>query len=292
LLRSREVFLWRVVLSETVPRENPLVNNKKLREMFVAMVEARCLDEHVAVLQRKRKIHLRLDSIRGQEACRVSTAIDLVPGDLVSDSQVCVGMDLILGMDAGSLLKCLTARASGDKASGSVSGKQLPRIEGVADRLRIAMGAALAFKALERANIVVAYVLGREATGSVWRRTLTLAAKLDLPMIFVVLPEGDSKSKNASRKTRAFGVPGIPVDASDAVALYRVTQESIGRTRGGDGPVVIECVRYRLKGKQGASALDPIAQMKELLLARKVDDQTWMDRVEEAFRQRLATQKL
>jgi TPP-dependent pyruvate/acetoin dehydrogenase alpha subunit len=278
-------------LSETAPQENPLVTNKKLRQMFVAMVEARCLDEHVAALQKRRKTPLRLDSIRGQEACRVSTAIDLVPGDLVSDSQPGVGMNLILGEDAGSLLKGLAAKAS-DKAHGSVSEKQLLWIKDVEDRLRIAMGAALAFKTLKRTNIVVAYVTDREASGGVWRRTLTLAAKLDLPMIFVVLPEGGGKGKHVSRKARAFGVPGIPVDASDAVALYRVMQESIGRTRGGDGPVVIECVRYLLKGRQGRSALDPIAQMKEFLLARKVGDQAWMDRVEESFRKRLATQKL
>ncbi|HEY6374291.1 MAG TPA: thiamine pyrophosphate-dependent enzyme [Edaphobacter sp.] len=279
-------------MSEIVPHENPLVPNKKLRQMFMAMTEARCLDEHIAMLQRKGKIRLQLDSIRGQEACRVSTAIDLVPDDIVIDSQVGVTTELIRGADAGSLLKSLTARGSNGKAQGSVSEKQLPWIEDVEDRLRIAMGAALAFKTLKRTNLVVAYVRPREATGSVWRRVLTLAAKLDLPMIFVVLPERDSKSKNISRKTRAFGVPGIPVDASDAVALYRVAQESIGRTRGGDGPVVIECIRYRLKGTQGTRLLDPIAQMEEFMLARKVEDRAWMDRVDKAFRKRLKTQKL
>ncbi len=279
-------------LSQTVPHENPLVNNKKLRQMFVAMTEARCLDEHIARLQRRRKTRLRLDSIRGQEACRVSTAIDLVPGDLVSDSRGGAPMDLILGAPAGSLLKRLTVRDSDAKAHGSVSEKQLPWIEDVEDRLRIAMGAALAFKTLKRQNIVVAYVLAREASGGVWKRALTLAAKLDLPMIFVVLPEKAGKRKDVSRKARSYGLPGIPVDASDAVALYRVSQESIGRTRGGDGPVVIECVAYRLKSKQGVSVLDPVAQMKEFLLARKVSNQTWMGRIEETFRKRLAKQKL
>jgi TPP-dependent pyruvate/acetoin dehydrogenase alpha subunit len=279
-------------LSETGSHENPLVPNKKLREMFVAMVGVRVLDEHGVALQRKRKLRLRIDSIRGQEACRVSTAIDLGQGDLISDALVNVGMDLVLGADAASLLKRLAARNSDTKVVGGVSEKQLPWIEDVEDRLRMAMGAAVAFKTLKQANIVVAYIQAREAAGGVWRRTLTIAAKLDLPMIFIVLPEKDSKGKSVSRKARAFGVPGIPVDASDAVALYRVAQESIGRTRGGDGPVVIECIRYRLKGKQGTVALDPIKQMKEFLLARKVGDQAWMDRVDETFRKQLATQKL
>ena len=78
-------------MSETEPQENPLVNNKKLRQMYLAMIEARMLDEHIAKLQRKAKT--RINSTRGQEACRVSTAIELVEGDLVSDSQAGVVMD-------------------------------------------------------------------------------------------------------------------------------------------------------------------------------------------------------
>jgi TPP-dependent pyruvate/acetoin dehydrogenase alpha subunit len=278
-------------LSETVQFENPLVPNKKLREIFVAMLATRALGEHAVALQRKKKTRPRLDSIRGQEACRVGTAIELGQGDLVSDSQANPGIEMILGRNAGSLLKRLAALDAYSKTF-SISEKQLPWIEDIEDRLRMAMGAALSFKTLKRANIVVTYVRSREATGGIWGRTLTLAAKLDLPMIFVVLPERDSKSKNISRKARAYGVPGIPVDASDAVAIYRVTQESIGRTRSGDGPVVIECIRYRPKSKQDVAPLDPIDQMKEVLVARKVGDKPWMDRVEDAFRKRLTTLKL
>ena len=65
--------------------ENPLVNNKKLRQMYVAMVGARVLDEYVAASKGKRKKAVQLDSTRGEEACRVSTAIELIEGDLVSD---------------------------------------------------------------------------------------------------------------------------------------------------------------------------------------------------------------
>ena len=96
-------------MSDTEMYENPLVPNAKLRQMYVAMAEARVLDEYVARLQkrakgnkRRRRLDSRLDSIRGQEACRVSTAMDLGPGDLVSDSQVGVVMDLIAGARSAS----------------------------------------------------------------------------------------------------------------------------------------------------------------------------------------------
>src|SRR3982074_2477048 len=106
--------------------ENPLVPNAKLRQMFVAMAEARVLDEHVAEGQglahgskggNGLKGRKRLDSIRGEEACRVSTAIDLGPGDLVSDSQVGVVMDLLAGTVVRSLLKHVAELGAGKNAA-------------------------------------------------------------------------------------------------------------------------------------------------------------------------------
>jgi TPP-dependent pyruvate/acetoin dehydrogenase alpha subunit len=99
-------------------------------------------------------------------------------------------------------------------------------------------------------------------------------------VIFVVLPavKGEKRdgTANLSAKTARWGVPGIPVDAGDAVALYRVAQESLGRTRGGDGPVLIECLEYRAKGSRGDAPVDPLFQMKETLLARKVCTKAWL----------------
>ena len=122
-------------MSENWMYENPLVPHGKLRQMYVAMAEARVLEEHVAGLQRPvkgAKGRRRLDSVRGQEACRVSTAIDLGPGDLVSDSQAGVVMDLLAGAKVSSLLKRLAELHSGKKAKGlkldGASARMLPCI--------------------------------------------------------------------------------------------------------------------------------------------------------------------
>jgi TPP-dependent pyruvate/acetoin dehydrogenase alpha subunit len=137
-------------LSEKGTYENPLVPNGKLRQMYVAMAEARVLEEHVAGLQRRlkgAKGRRKVDSIRGQEACRVSTAIDLGPGDLVSDSQIGVVMDLLTGAKVSSLLRRVAALHSGKKTtdlkSNGASGPMLPWIDDAGERLRMAMGAAL-----------------------------------------------------------------------------------------------------------------------------------------------------
>jgi acetoin:2,6-dichlorophenolindophenol oxidoreductase subunit alpha len=286
-------------LSETGLHENPLVPNKKLRQMYGAMVDARVLDEHITRLQKRAKGlkgRRRLESIRGQEACRISTAIDLGPGDLVSDSQMGVVMDLIAGAKVDSLLKRVAAfhldqKIKSAKTAGT-SVRLLPWIEDAGERLRLAMGAALSFKTLGRANVVVAYVRHGEVARGVWRQVLGLASKLELPVIFVVLPavKGEKRSgmANLSAKTARWGVPGIPVDAGDAVALYRVAQESMGRTRGGDGPVLIECIECRVKGKGAGASVDPLVQMAKFLLARKVCTKAWLEIAGVGLRKRIA----
>jgi TPP-dependent pyruvate/acetoin dehydrogenase alpha subunit len=279
-------------LSETELQENPLVTNKKLRQMYLAMVEARILDEHIAKLQRSGKARQRIDSTHGQEGCRVSTGIELVAGDLVSDSQDGVAMDHVLGVEAGVVLKRLSSLISRDKTVAVAGTKQLPWIEDVDDRLRLALGAALAFKSLKQTNLVVAYVPGREANGGRWRRLLTLSAKLELPIIFVVLPVVAGKKKavsagSVSAKARRCGIPGIPVDASDAVALYRVAQESIGRIRAGGGAVLIDCVTYPVDGK----VLDPVVQMKSFVLGKKAGTSAWIEHAGDSFRERVSVKK-
>jgi TPP-dependent pyruvate/acetoin dehydrogenase alpha subunit len=290
----------RASLSETGSNENPLISSKKLRQIYLAMLETRMLEEHRVLLQQGHKAKRRQNSTYGQEACLVSTAIELGPEDMVSDPSAGVVMDLILGAEPDSLLRHV---ASGTKAKkrkrlpceNETAKRRFPLISDVEDRLRMAMGAALTFKMLKQTNIVLAYVRHQEMGGGDWRRVLTLAAELELAIIFVVLPRiPEQKTQREGvplcQKTRSCGVPGIPVDSSDAVALYRVAQESIGRTRGGDGPVLIECVTYGVEG--GVSSFeDPLAQMRRSLLSRKACTQSWIDHAGDAFRERIKATK-
>ncbi|MGH9596860.1 MAG: thiamine pyrophosphate-dependent enzyme [Edaphobacter sp.] len=280
--------------------ENPLVPNKKLRQMYVAMAEARMLGDHISDLQKgarrgKGAGELRAGSTRGQEACRVSTAIDLGPGDLMSDTQAGVAMELLAGAKVASVLKRAGELHSGGKGkrskAGLLSGRLLPWVEDASERLRMAMGAALSFKAQRQTNVVVAYVGQGEIAQGTWRQLLELAAKLELPIIFVVLAAGGRDKKGVatlSAKSARRGVPGIPVDMGDAVALYRAAQESLGRTRGGDGPVLIECVEYRAKGKRAG---DPLIQMEQFLLGRKICSQAWLNDAGDGLRRRIAAAK-
>lgn len=286
-------------MTETALHENPLIPNTRLRQMFVAMAEMRVLDEHLASLQRGAKSRRQFNSTLGEEACRVSTAIGLEPGDLVSDIQAGVGMGLVLGEKVDLVMRQVREITSNSKkhlgkvSTDSATRRLLPWIEDVEDRLRMAMGAALSFKALKRPNLVVAYVRHGEVSGGRWKQLLKIAGKLEVPILFVVLPvvAGHEKKRGQtnvlSAKARSCKVPGIPVDASDAVALYRVAQESIGRMRGGGGPVLIECVASSLKGE----LVDPLVQMRTFLLNRKICNEAWLNLAGGALRRQILASK-
>jgi len=286
-------------LSETTPHENPLVPNKKLRHIYTAMVHARLLDEHIAKLQRKAKANQRLAYSFGEEACRVATAIELKHGDLASNTQISATMDLLFGAPLTPLLRNITAVISGAQTRERIStnativSRQLPWIDGAANRLSMAMGAALTLKTQQQNNIVIAYAYQAELTRRAWKHVLTLAAQLNLPIIFVLLPQADGKGEatNICKDARTAGLPGIPVDANDAVALYRVAQESMGRSRGGDGPVLIECISCRAIGQRKNKRSDPILHMKDFLTARKVCTEDWAKHAGEVFLRRLAAAK-
>jgi TPP-dependent pyruvate/acetoin dehydrogenase alpha subunit len=291
-------------LSKQELHENPLVPHQKLRDLYTAMVEARLLDEHIATLQRKQKSRDRLESIHGQEACRVSTAIELKPGDLISDTHSASTMSLLFGAKPETLLRHLIPSDTDKRSKLSASAKesldklQLPWVEDVSDRLKMALGVALAFKTLKQPNLVVAYIHGREVPKGTWNQVLALASKLTLPIIFVVLPEAQRKKKekkdrasNLSAKARAAGLPGIPVDARDAVALYRVSQESIGRARGGDGAVLIDCLSGSAADPLNAGAGDPLLYMKKFLIGRQVCTEAWANHAGDALRKKIGTFK-
>lgn len=286
-------------MSEPGVYENPLVPNKKLRQMYKAMVEARILDEHIATLQKGVKERRRFDSTRGEEACRVSTAIELEAGDLVSDSQDGLVMKLVAGAKVDLLLRSLAKRAAGTKKGRSeradevATGRQMPWVRSAEDRLRLAMGAALSFKVLKKTNVVVIYVRADEIAKGAWRKVLELAGSLELPVIFLILPVPPGKAKKArteglSDKARSCRVVGMPVDASDAVALYRVMQESLGRARQDGGPVLIECISFGAESSGRAERVDPLEQMKEFLLQRKVCTEAWLSRAGDDLRRKIA----
>ena len=54
--------------------------------------------------------------------------------------------------------------------------------------------------------------------------------------------------ESIAERASAYGIPGVVVDGNDVTAVYEATQEAVARARAGNGPTLLECKTYRIKG--------------------------------------------
>jgi len=90
-------------------------------------------------------------------------------------------------------------------------------------------------------------------------------------------------SRTLAVKARAYGLPGVRVDGSDVLAIFKVVSEALARARSGGGATFIEAVtyrvgphstsddmaRYRPEAEVDAGARkDPLARLRKHLVGR------------------------
>ncbi len=124
----------------------------------------------------------------------------------------------------------------------------------VASHLPHAVGLAHASRIKnEDAAAVVYFGDGATSKGD-FHESMNWAALYDLPVVFICENNGYAISVPSNKqmplaqvadRALAYGIPGIPVDGADVVAVYEATQAALQRARLGEGPTLIEVITYR-----------------------------------------------
>lgn len=240
--------------------ENPLIPHARMRALYRGLVELRTLGERLP----------RTDRVpKGLEACWAGTAIDLHETDLTSDRAAQATPAFLRGI----AVRTGTGAPKRAELQALLADRTKPFAGTPSDRLFCSIGVATALKASASEAIALAYVRDRELTAADWKRVLRVAAEGDLPLVIVTT--GATETPASSRTT-----PVIPVDASDAVAIYRVAQETLLRARAEGGTAVIECVR---------TGADPVAVLAGQLLTKRIASSAWLAGVEARTRAALAS---
>ena len=255
--------------------ESPLIGHARMRAMFRALVETRILSERAA--RTRNAIHLLP---KGLEASWVGPVIDLKPGDLTSLPRASWLANYIRAIGVreaakGASLGEVRMALKTFEAEKSISTRMMPF-----DRLVCATGMAIALKRLGAQGVVAAYVGASDLTPAEWRHFLSVAREGDLPLIVVATPAANAVDISGVVKRMGINaIPIVPVDAADAVALYRVAQETLVRARADGGVAIIECIDC---------GSDPIAILGAQLMKKKICTERWVEGVEPAFRATLA----
>lgn len=201
-----------------------------------------------------------------REALLAATTIQLLPGDLLSANPG----DAVAGQFAPA--------AKNKRAEDSLVGP--PALE---SRLTVCAATARGLQAAGSESLVLAFShAGALEHG--WMSALEWAQTARLPLIWVCSDATNGALSTArktgdpaidftsmSRFSKRHKLPVLTVDGEDAVAVYRVMQESALRARQGGGPSVIWAVMTpkRSVPTMPASSL-PIARLRRYLAARKI----------------------
>jgi len=120
-----------------------------------------------------------------------------------------------------------------------------------------ATGVALDAKLRDTGRVTVCFFGDGASNQGVFHETLNLAALWKLPVLFVVENNGYAMSTPTARglanphiadRASAYGITGVSVDGNDFFAVRDCVAQHAAVCRAGQGPVLLECVTYRLSG--------------------------------------------
>ena len=240
----------------------------------------------------------------GQEAVVVGVQSVLDPDDQVITGYRDHGHMLATGMTARGVMAELTGREGGYARGKGGSMHMFSREKNffgghgiVGAQVPIGTGLAFSNRYKGQDNVAVAYFGdGASNQGQVYE-AFNMASLWKLPVVYVIennqYAMGTSIAR-ASAETElfkrgiSFNIPGRQVDGMDVRAVKAAGDEAVAWCREGKGPYILEMQTYRYRGHSMSDPAkyrtreevekirqdqDPIAQVRNRLLAAKVSEQ-------------------
>ncbi len=284
---------------------NPLISDAKLKQLYSTMLQCRILEQRV---QEVRGFSAKATHLFGGEAAAVGAALDLRPDDWLAPLQSDVLGKFLKGVPLAPIFSefhlVKPPKGSSANVPSATSLREnyspfhiVPSAENPASQLNLAAGVALAIQAKNGASIVIAFCGDISASSQRWHQALTFAGRNCLPLVVVVQVKarakmsGKRKGPFASLITEEHhcGLPVIPVDARDVVAIYRVASESIHKARHGGGPTLIEAIELgepsdrRSRTTFAGTGSDAVDRMEGYLAAKGLFSPSWKQGLTDAF---------
>ncbi|KKX55296.1 acetoin:2,6-dichlorophenolindophenol oxidoreductase subunit alpha [Brevibacillus borstelensis cifa_chp40] len=121
----------------------------------------------------------------------------------------------------------------------------------------LAVGAALAVQLRKGSEVAVCFFGDGASNRGTFHEGLNMAAVWKLPVVFVcennqwasTTPIHEATAvTDISVRASSYAMPSAMVDGNDVFAVYEAAVEAVERARRGEGPTLVECKTYRIKG--------------------------------------------
>lgn len=243
------------------------LGNDTIIALYRTMVRIRVCEESFVEPIIKNEIHCPVHLCTGQEAIAAGVCAAMEEKDYVFGSHRSHGHFIAKGGGIRELVAEVYCRETGCSRGRGGSMHLVDPSVGVmgsapivAGTISLALGAALASKIRDDGRVTVSF-FGDGATGEgVLYESLNFAALKKLPILFVCennlysthLPIDEIR---VSRKIYELGIPfgdkSHRVDGNDAVKVYQAACRDLSICRDGRGPILLECLTYRMHGHVG-----------------------------------------
>jgi hypothetical protein len=231
--------------------ENPLLPNRRLKELLELMRRCHALD-------RKTPRHL------AREALLAATAIHLESGDILSS----ISSDKTAASLAPAQNK--NPRVTWSAIIEPEPNVALPK----APRLALCAAMANGLRSSGTGGIVLAMATAGAAEPAL-AETLAYAQHARVPLLIAVADATKGRARTntldfatVTKLAKKLQLPLFPVDGEDAVAVYRVMQECTLRARNGEGPAILWGVMTASSSNKLSRSVQPIARMEKYLSVR------------------------
>jgi pyruvate dehydrogenase E1 component alpha subunit len=232
-------------------------------ELLHRMLLIRRMEERLGEVVKSGELPGSVHLYIGQEAVAVGVCSMLTEQDWIASTHRGHGHFLAKGGDPHAMIAEIFGRATGichgkggsmhvaDFAKGILGANGI-----VGGGIGLAVGAALAAQLDGKGCVAAVFFGDGGANQGVVMEAINLASVWKLPLLLVCENNGFSEFSPTSTVTageiaaraQPFGVPGVPVDGNDVLAVRETAGVAIARARAGQGPTLIEARTYRWRG--------------------------------------------
>jgi len=249
-----------------------------LRRIHEIMVLTRATEDRMVAMYKGGDLLGSLYTGHWHEAISVGAASALRPDDYLAPIHRDLGAHLWRGMEPWQVMASFMGKAT-SPTGGRDGTLHYGRLDlniynlpsHIPANFPVATGMAFAAKYRGEDRVCLAFCGDGSTSRADFHESLTLASVQKLPNIFVIENNQyaystplhlTSASATFAAKAAAYGMPGVKVDGTDALAVHDAVAEAVARARAGEGPSLVEAETMRMHGHAEHDSADYV--LKEL----------------------------
>jgi len=240
------------------------MDNDKTLDIYTRMLRIRRFEEQVGTLFAQGQLPGFVHLYIGEEAVAAGVCAALRDDDFIVSTHRGHGHVIAKGGDFSRMMAELfgksTGYCKGKGGSMHIADFQIGMLGAcgiVGGGIPMAVGAGLSAKYRGTDQVSVTFFGDGASNEGSFHESLNLAAVMKLPVLFVcennqygefTPMERATSVRDIALRAQGYGIPGIIVDGTDALAVYDVAAKAVARARAGQGPTLIEAKTHRKGG--------------------------------------------